>query len=165
MSMELWPQDWSAVLVPEGPIAELIVRATAIYFLLFALMRIGGRRLFAKLAMSDILLVLILAVAVREGITGGFQTVGDAAVLATTLLVWNKTVDWLAYRFPVLRGPLRHHALPIIQDGRLNVDNARATLLTRTEIMERLRENGLTAVDQVKEARLEQDGSFSVVPK
>lgn len=163
--MEFWPQDWGAVFIPDGPIAELIARATAIYFLLFVLMRVGGRRLFAKLSMSDILLVLLLAVTVREAITGGFKTVGDAAILTITLLFWNRVIDRLAYHVPALRGPLRHQPLPIIREGKLVPQNVRANLLTETEIAQRLRESGLTSVSQVREAFLEQDGSLSIVPR
>ncbi|MBW3553697.1 MAG: hypothetical protein KY466_09305 [Gemmatimonadetes bacterium] len=99
--------------------------------------------------MSDTLLVLLLAVTVREAITGGFRTVGDAAILTVTLLFWNRVIDRLAYHVPALRGPLRHRAMPIIRDGRLVAENVRTNLLTDTEIMQRLRENGLTSVSQV----------------
>ena len=163
--MEFWPEDWSAVLAPQGPVAELFVRATAIYFFLFVLMRVAGRRLFAKLSMSDILLVLLLAVAVREGITGGHHGVGDAAIAAGTLLFWNRVVDRLAYEFPRLRRALRHGPRMIIRDGHPIHENVRANLLTETEILQRIREQGLSSMEQVGEAYLEQDGSLSIVPR
>lgn len=163
--MTFWPNDWAAILIPEAPIAELIVRGVLIYGLLYVGMRVAGRRLLGKFAMSDILVVLLIAVALRDGITGEYQTVGDAAISGAVILGCDMIVDRLAFHFPALRGLLRHQPLAIIRDGQLLRDNARAHLLTHHEIMGRLREEGLTSLDQVKEARLEQDGSFSIVPR
>lgn len=162
--MTFWPEQWGPIFLPDAPIAELIVRGTALYFFLYVLMRIAGRRLFAQLAMSDILVMLLLAVAVREGITGDHYTVGDAAISAATILAWDVIIDRIAFHFPALRRPLRHRPIPIVKNGALIVENARAQLLTRQEIDARLREAGLTSLEQVEEAYMEPDGKLSVVP-
>lgn len=161
--IRFWPEDWSAFLLPNAPIVELVVRGTLIYLFLILMMRVGGRRLFAKLSMADIIIMLVIAVAVRDGITGTYETVGDAVISGATIFAWNKAVDILTYHFPALRGPLRHSPLTIIHDGDIVLDNARDNLLTRTEIMEKLRAQGVASVEQVKEARLEPDGNFSVI--
>jgi uncharacterized membrane protein YcaP (DUF421 family) len=163
--MSFWPRDWSAILLPDAPIAELLVRGTAIYFFLFVLMRIAGRRLIARLAMSDMLVMLLIAVAVREGITGDYYTLGDAGISAATILTWNLVIDRVAFSVPLLRRPLRHPPVTVIRDGRLLVENARSHLLTRMEIMARLREEGLTSLEQVREANMEPDGQISIVPR
>ncbi len=162
--MTFWPQDWTAILVPDAPLAELLVRATAIYWFLYLLMRLAGRRLLSQLAMSDMLVMLLLAVAVREGITGEHYTIGDGVICGVTIVAWNMIIDRLAFHFEWLRKPLRHSPIPIIQDGALLVENARDQLLTRQEIMQRLRNEGLTSIGQVRAAHMEPDGSFSVVP-
>ncbi len=163
--MTFWPDAWGPILLPEAPIAELLVRGTAIYVFLYFLMRVSGRRLFSRLAMSDILVMLLIAVAVREGMTGDHYGVGDAAISGATILGWDMLVDRLAYRFEWLRGSLRHQPVPIIRHGQLIVENARDNLLTRPEIMERVRAQGLSSLDQVEEGYLEQDGTFTIVPK
>lgn len=163
--MTFWPTDWSRFLLPDAPIAELLARGTLIYWFLFLLMRLAGRRLLARLAMSDMLVMLLIAVAVREGITGGWRTIGDAVISAGTILAWDMLVDRVAYRFPRIRGPLRHKPLPIILHGELLVGNAREQLLTRQEIRERLHEEGLTRIGQVEAAWMEPDGTLSIVPR
>lgn len=162
--MTFWPEQWN-FLIPNAPLLELFIRGTLIYWFLVLLMRIAGRRLFAQLSMTDILVMLVLAVAVRDGITGPYQTVGDAAISATVILAWDKVIDRLVFYFPALRGPLRHQPLLIIKDGELLTENARANLLTRTEIMEQVRAKGLTSIAQVKEARMEPSGEFSVIER
>lgn len=163
--MSFWPADWSSVLLPNAPIAELLVRGTLIYWFLYFLMRVAGRRLIGQFSMSDLLVMLLIAVAVREGLTGPYHTVGAAVVTGATVLGWDVLIDRLVFHVPVLRRPLRHAPIQIVKEGRLLVDRAREQLLTRSEIMAQLRRNGLSGLDQVREAYMEQDGSFTVVPK
>jgi uncharacterized membrane protein YcaP (DUF421 family) len=163
--MSLWPTDWGAVLAPQASLAELLVRGTLIYAFLFLAMRVAGRRLMGRFAMSDVVVMMLLAVAVREGLTGDHYGVADAAISGTTVLGWDVLIDRLAFLFPILRRPLRHDPVPIVRRGQLIVENARNQLLTREEIMGQLRRHGLTSLDQVREAYMEQDGSFTVVPK
>jgi uncharacterized membrane protein YcaP (DUF421 family) len=161
--MTFWPDSWSAILRPDAPVAELFVRATAIYLFLFVLMRVAGRRLLARFSMSDILVVFLLAVAVREGITGGHRSVGDAAILAVVILAWDLVIDRLAFHVKPLRNLLRHDPTRIIEHGDLLIDNARALLLTRAEITAKLHEQGVSSYAEVEEAWLEPDGRLSVV--
>ncbi len=161
--MTFWPDSWSAILRPDAPIAELIVRATAIYLFLFVLLRVVGRRLLAGVSMSDILVVFLLAVAVREGISGGHRSVGDAAILAVVILAWDLVIDRLAFHVAWLRKILRQNPTRIIDHGDLLVENARALLLTRADITTKLHEQGVSSHAEVEEAWLEPDGSLSVV--
>ncbi len=161
--MSMWSTDWGAVLLPDAPILELVVRATVIYLFLYVLMRFAGRRMLGGFAMADILVVMLIAVAVREGISGGHRSVGDAIILATVVFAWDFLLDRLTYRSPRLRHLLRQRPVRIIDDGSLLVENARTHLLTRSEIMEKLRENGVARIDQVDKAWLEPDGSFSII--
>jgi len=163
--MSLWPTDWGAVLAPQASLAELLVRGTLIYAFLFAAMRIAGRRLMGRFAMSDALVMLLLAVAVREGLTGDHYGVADAAISGATVLGWDVLIDRAVFLFPVLRRPLRPDPVPIVERGHLIVENAREQLLTRAEIMAELRRHGLDSLDQVKQAYMEQDGTMSIVPR
>jgi len=163
--MDIWPNDWWAILLPDAPVMELILRAILIYFFLFIILRIQGGRVVGGFALSDLLVVLLLAVAVREGLTGGFRTVGDALISATTILLCDRLIDRLAYSFPFWRKLLRQRPTLLIQDGEVLVENARRALMTRSEIAEQLRERGIRSVQEVQEARLEPDGSLSVLER
>jgi uncharacterized membrane protein YcaP (DUF421 family) len=108
---------------------------------------------------------LLLAVAVREGITGGFRTVGDAVLSGGTILFCDRLVDRLAYHFRLPRKLLRQRPTLLIRDGELVIENARRQLVTRAEIDEKLRERGIASIRDVQEARLEPDGSLSILQR
>lgn len=163
--MSWWPESWTAVLLPQGAILELFVRGTVVYFALYLVLRLVGRRLIAQFSMSDVLFVFLVAVAVSDGLTGPYYGVADAVISSSVIVGWDLAVDWLGFRFETLRDLLRPDTRKIIHDGRLLVDNARASLLTRSEIMEKLRLRGVSSFEEVEEAYLEPDGSFTVVPR
>lgn len=150
-------------MMPDAPLVELVVRGTAIYFFLFAVLRVAGRRLLGGFSLSDMLVMLVLAVAIRQGLTGPYDSVGDAIVSGTVIVGWDWAIDQLAFRWGTVRRLVHYPPQKIIEEGRLIVENARANLLTRTEIMEKLREAGVASLEQVGEAYLEPDGSFTVV--
>lgn len=160
--MSWFPESWGQVLIPQAPVAELVVRGTVIYWFLFVVLRAGGRRLLGRFAMSDILAMLILAVAVRQGLTGSYDSVGDALISGAVILAWDLAIDEMAFRWGPFQKLLRYPPQTIIREGRLIVENARANLLTRTEVMEKLRDAGVASLDQVRAAYLEPDGSFNV---
>lgn len=161
--MSWWPASWTTVFIPHGPILELVVRGTAVYLALYAVLRLVGRRVVAQFSMSDVLVVFLIAVAAGDGMTGPYSGVGDAVISGSVIIGWDLVVDWVGFRFESLRGILRPPPRKIIADGRLLVDNARASLLTRSEIMEKLRWHGVGSYEEVEEAYLEPDGSFTVV--
>ncbi len=163
--MTWWPSDWGGILLPDAPIAELVVRGVVIYLFLYLAMRVMGRRLLGRFAMSDVLVTLLIAVSVRDGVTGSHFTVGDAMISATVILACDLLIDHVAYWVRSVRGVVRFDAVPIIRDGKLLVKNAKRYRLTPAEVKEKLRHNGVSGYEQVREAWLEPDGGFSVVKK
>lgn len=161
--MTWWPHDWSSILLPDAPIAELLVRAAALYVFLYAALRIVGRRLISRFALADVLVMLLLAVSVRNGVTGKNYTIGDAAISAGTILILDVLIDQIAYAVPPLRRLLRLGPVLIIHEGTVLEKNTRAYRITEPELMEKLRHHGVDSYDQVREAWLEPDGGVSVV--
>lgn len=165
MDITFWPDHWAPILLPHAPIAELIVRGAAIYVFLWAVLRIAPRRQMSSFAVSDFLVLLLLATAVRDGLTGQHYGVGDAMITALVLIVMDRLLDALIWSFPAARGFLRAAPLEVIADGRLNERAMRKEKLTESELMEKLREHGVDEVGRVKRACIEPDGRLSVVKR
>jgi uncharacterized membrane protein YcaP (DUF421 family) len=53
----------------------------------------------------------------------------------------------------------------LVRDGRILGRNLRAELMTKADLLEQLREQGIDDVKQVKACRLEGDGRMSVIRK
>ena len=61
--------------------AEIALRGTAVYWFLFLLFRFVLRRGVGSLAITDILLLVLIADASQNAMAGGYDTVAEGALL------------------------------------------------------------------------------------
>ncbi|HEU0201795.1 MAG TPA: YetF domain-containing protein [Burkholderiaceae bacterium] len=144
---------------------ELILRGTLIYWFIFLLFRFVARRDAGAIAITDVLVVVLIADAAQNGMSADYRSVTDAMILIGTIVVWNVVLDWAAWVSPVLRRVLVPPTLALVRDGRLIERNMRRQLLTEDELMEKLRDHGIGSLAEVKAAFLESSGDVSVVKR
>src|SRR5688572_29697504 len=82
---------------------EMIVRGTAMYWFLFVLFRVVIRRRVGAVGISDMLLLVIIADAAQNAMSGEYKSVSDGCILVATIVAWNFLVDWLTYSSPALQ--------------------------------------------------------------
>lgn len=157
--------SWHELFALQGSPLEPIIRGTIMYLSLFVLFRVVIRRRIGAVGMSDILLVVIIADAAQSGLSGEARSVTEALIVVATIFAWNWMIDWLNFHVPALQGWLEPPSLPLIEHGRLHRRNMRHELITRDELMSRLREHGVTDPSQVEKAYMESDGEVTVIKK
>lgn len=157
--------DWGAMFGLSVSPLELMVRGSAMYLFLFVLFRVVIRRRVGAVGMADILVLVIIADAAQNGMSGEYKSVTDGAILVGTIVAWDYLIDWLNYRVPALRNWLQAPPLLLIRDGRVLRANLRHEFVTEDELKSKLREQGVTEVGEVREARMETDGQVSVIKK
>lgn len=154
--------DWRAMFVPTGSVAELVVRGSLIYLLIVAGFRIF-RRDAGSLGVSDLVVVVLVADAAQNGMAAEYHSVTEGAVLVGTIFAWNACLDWLAFRYPAVHWLLHPPRLPLVVEGRIQAKNLRSQMLTREDLFEQLREQGVDDVKAVRLCSLESDGHLSVI--
>ena len=155
--------EWSWLIGFDVSPWELIARGTLMYWFLFLVFRFLLRRDVGGLGVADVLLVVLVADASQNAMTAGYHSVGEGAVLVSTLIGWNYLLDLLAFYFPVVERFVEARPLPLVRRGRVIRKNLRAEYITMDELWSHLRQNGIESLDQVKSACLEGDGQLSVV--
>ena len=155
--------DWGKLLVPSGSIAEIVVRGTIIYLAIFAAMRLLPRRELGGMAASDILILVLIADAVQNGMSGEYQSVTEGLILVATIFAWATVIDWLDARYP--RWHLAEaRPLPIIRNGRLLRRNMRRENITEDELKAQLRLHGHESPAEIRLSQVEGDGEISFLP-
>jgi uncharacterized membrane protein YcaP (DUF421 family) len=157
--------DWREVFGLTVSPFELILRGTAIYLFLFVLFRIVVKRRVGSIGMADILILVIVADAAQNGMSGDYRSVTDAAILVSTLVSWNMLIDWLAFRIPKLQSILEPPPLLLIDDGRVLHRNLSREYLSQSELRSKLREHEVADPREVAKAYLEPDGQLTVLKK
>jgi uncharacterized membrane protein YcaP (DUF421 family) len=154
--------NWHQMFVPTGSLLELVVRGSLMYFLILAGFRIF-RRDAGSLSVSDLLVVVLIADAAQNGMAGEYKSLTEGVVIVTTLFAWNYVLDWLAYRSRFVYWLLHPPSLLLIRNGQIQFRNLRSQLITKDDLLEQLREQGVEGVERVKKCFLESDGRMSVI--
>lgn len=142
---------------------EMVVRGSAVYWFLFVLFRFVMRRDTGAIGLADILVLVLIADASQNAMSGGYDSVTDGFVLVATVVGWNWLMDWGSYRSRTIRKLLEPSPLVLVRQGRLVRANMRREFITAAELMASLREHGIDKLAQVKMARMEGDGTISVI--
>jgi uncharacterized membrane protein YcaP (DUF421 family) len=157
--------DWSELFQFSVPIEEIVVRGTLMYVFLFVLFRLVLRRDVGNVGISDFLLIVIIADASQNGMSGDANSVPDAILLVLTLTFWNYAIDFASYYSRSLRLLLEPRPLVLIRNGKVLRRNMRKEFVPMDEIESKLRENGITQISNVQEMIMESDGEISVIKK
>jgi uncharacterized membrane protein YcaP (DUF421 family) len=145
------------------PVVELVLRGTLVYWLLFLIFRFVLRRDVGAVGIADILLLVIVADAAQNAMSGGYDTFTEGAILVLTIVAWNWLLDFLSYRFAIVRRFSSPDRLTLVQRGVPQRRNLRREYITIEELHEKLREQGIEKLADVKAAYLEGDGQISVI--
>lgn len=142
---------------------EMFIRGTTMYWVLYALLRISGRRDLGSLGVADMLVLVLVADAAGNAMSGDSYSLGDGIIVVTTIVGWSYFIDRISYYVPVLRRVLEPQRVCLVRDGHIILSGLRREHISRSELMEQLRLKGVDSLAKVKRAYLESTGEFSVI--
>lgn len=153
------------ILTVEAALVTLLVRGSVVYWVLFLAFRMAGRRNIGGLGFADLVVVLMVASAVGDSLGGGATTLFDGLIVAATVIAWSALIDRLCYFFPAVGRILEPSTVCLVENGRLLLRNMRDQLVTRAELMEQLRLQGVDSLAKVARACIEPNGEISVIAR
>lgn len=159
----LWQVDWVGLYEPKHALLELFVRGTILYLLMFVLLRVVVRRQLGGIGISDILVIVLIAEVIGNGISDNFQSIGESAILIATILFWSTLIEWLGSRYPRFERLVRDSKLKLIENGQMLRRNMRQEFVSVDELMAELRQNGLEDCHDVRAAYMEANGRISII--
>jgi uncharacterized membrane protein YcaP (DUF421 family) len=156
--------DLEDMIVPDVALLELALRISAVYLFLLLLFRFVAKREAGALNISNILVVVLVADAVQNGMSNEYTSLTGALVLAAVLIGWSEVVDRLSHRFGVIETIVKARPLVLIRNGRLVTRAADHEHLTKNEIMSQLRSQGVRRIEDVELAFVEPNGEITALP-
>jgi uncharacterized membrane protein YcaP (DUF421 family) len=150
---------------PETPWWEIVVRTSVVYFVVLALLRMAGKRELGQMSPLDLVVILAIANAVQNAMTGGDNSLAGGVIAAATLVAVNVTVGRIAHRIPVVRHLFESEPTTLLKDGKVIEANLRRESVEREEVEMAAREHGIDDLAEVRAAYLERDGSISIIPR
>jgi len=144
-------------------VLQMCVRATAVFFLAIAIIRIGDERFMGRHTALDVMLGIVFGSVASRGITGGAPFLPTmAACLVLVALHWlisalSTRSDYIAFLFTG-----RSHVL--VTMGELNKRTMSWTHIGDSDLHEAIRSHGKDCdFSDIKRATLERSGAISVV--
>lgn len=142
---------------------ELVVRAAVMYVVLFALVRMTGKRELAEMSSFEMVLLIVLGDVVQQAITQEDASITGALLTAGTLTLLVVLTGGAAYRWPKFRNAMEGVPIVIVRDGEVVHEAMRVERLTLDDVMSEARRHGIADLADVRICVLESDGRFSFV--
>src|SRR5246127_1859818 len=98
---------------------DIALRSIFLFFVVFVLMRVIGRRELSSLSPFDLILLIILGDAIQQGLTQDDYSVTGSVIVVPTFAALQVGISYAAYRWRRLRPLLQGEPIVIVQDGRL----------------------------------------------
>ena len=156
--------DWRRMFIPDLPLLESFLRGSVVYLSLVVLFRVILKRQGGTIGLPDVMLVVLVSECVSAALSAEAKSVPNGLAAVLSLLFWNYSLDWLAYRWPWLRRLLEPQPLQLVKDGRPIRAHLEREHIADDELAAQLRENGIDDVSRVKAAYVEAEGTVSVIP-
>lgn len=140
-----------------------LVRAIILYFFVIFSLRLMGKRQIGELQPSE----LVVTFLVSELATLPMQDADIPLVLSIvpiiTLVFLEHITSYLCLKSVRLRRLLNGNPCIVIKDGKIDIKTLRSLRMSVDEILEELRINNITEIDDVKYAIIETNGQLSYV--
>lgn len=144
---------------------ELMARSASVFFFIFIIFRIWGKKHFGQLTAFDFVFLVIISETTQNAMVGDDKSVSGCFIAITTLVLLNVILDKLSFRSKKLEKIIDGKPEIIVKDGYLDLNCMKEQGITINELEEALREEGVLHVREVRQATLEPNGHISVVKK
>jgi len=156
---------WHAIFhLPVG-VAEKVIRSLLVYGFLVAALRVVGKRELGQTNTLDLVVLLLVANAVQNGIIGNDVSVTGAAIGAATLFVVNEAFNRLTYASPVASELLEGEPTVLIEHGKPVEKALRRAAISLSELRAIARRQGFPDLGAVHVAVLETNGVVTMFKK
>ena len=147
------------------PWYEILLRTFVVYMTVLVLLRIAGKRELGQMTPFDLVVILVIANAVQNAMTGGDNSLTGGIIAASTLTLVNIAVGRWGNYIPFLRRLVASEPTLLLRDGKPIQENCDRERVDVKEIEMAAREHGIADLKDVTAAVLEEDGSISIIPK
>src|SRR6266498_6110574 len=144
---------------------DLAIRAVALFFFVYLLTRVTGRRELSSLQPFDLVLLIVLGDAIQQGLTQDDYSVTGAVLAVATIASLQVFASYLSFRSKRARRVLEGDPIVLVDHGQIVERNLRRERMTADDIAEEMRQQQIASIDDVDWAIVEANGSISFIKK
>ena len=147
------------------PVWEKLLRSILLYVFMVGALRIAGKRELGQTNTLDLVVLLLVANAVQNGIIGNDVSVTGAVIGAATLFLVNGAFSRALFRSGQFRDLVEGEPSVLIRDGHPVWKELRRQMISLPELRAIARRQGFPDLGEVHSALLETNGTVSMFRK
>ncbi|MQM26160.1 DUF421 domain-containing protein [Glycomyces albidus] len=147
----------------DGLLRVAVIGACA-YASLVAVLRLSGKRTLAKMNAFDLVVTVALGSTLATVLLSSEVALSEGVLALVVLVGAQLAVAWTSVRSQRFRMAVKSRPTLLVRHGRLRDRVLREQRVSRAEVLQAVRSQGLGGLDQVAAVVLETDGTFSVIP-
>jgi uncharacterized membrane protein YcaP (DUF421 family) len=144
---------------------DIVIRATVVFFALYLLVRVMGKRELAQLTPFELIVLVVLGDLIQQGVTHNDFSLTGAILAIVTMGFWALALSWVTYISPKAEVFLDGEPRVIVRDGQIVRENLHRDRLTQAEILSEMRLAGIARLSDVAWAILEPQGKMSFIKR
>ncbi|MGE5394542.1 MAG: DUF421 domain-containing protein [Candidatus Saccharibacteria bacterium] len=141
----------------------IIFSSIVVYLFIVLGIRLFGKKELSQLSVIDLVFILLISNSVQNAMVGSNTTLTGGLAAASALFFVNFLLKRIIYRFPTLGKYLQGEPLMLVYKGKMKIDSLHRARISYDELMETIREHGVSSISEVDLAVLEVDGNISVL--
>src|SRR5919202_994889 len=134
---------------------DIVFRSIAIFFFIFLITRVVGRRELASLEPFDLILLIVTGDLVQQGVTQNDYSVTGALTAIGTMAGMTVLVSYVSFKSSRMRKALDGEPIVLVMNGRLLEGNLKRQRMTRDELEAEMRMQQVESFEKVRLAVLE----------
>lgn len=140
---------------------DIVVRAAIIYAFVWLVLRGIGKRELGQLNPFELVLLIVIGDMVQQAVTLEDHSLVGAGVIVSTLALLTVVTSWLSLRSRVFARIFEGEPTAVWRDGRPVERTMRFERIRHDELVAEARKQGISRLEDVRVATLEEDGSIS----
>jgi len=156
---------WHSIFHLDLPVVEKIIRSILIYAFLVVALRVVGKRELGQANTLDLIVLLLVANAVQNGIIGNDVSVTGALIGAATPFIVNEALNRAAFAVPWVSRALEGEPTILIENGKPVSKELFRAAISLPELRAIARRQGFDDLGEVPTAILETNGVISMFKK
>lgn len=142
---------------------KIALSSISVYLFIIIAIRIFGKKELAQLSVVDLVFILLISNSVQNAMVGSDSSLLGGIISAGTLFLFNHVFKLISYKYPKFNKLVEGEATMLVYNGIVNKKNMEKAKISMSELLEAMREHGISSISEINLAVLEVDGNISIL--
>ncbi len=142
---------------------NIIFKTIILYFFIIIIYRIMGKKEFGQLSIIDFIVSFLIVQLTATVIDNNEKSVFLAIIPIIVLVVVQMLISYFSLKYKKIRDFIEGEPIVVIKNGKINFSIMSKMRYNIDDLVAQLREKGISNIESVKHAILENNGKLSII--